>query len=216
MVARHQHLDIGEGLRLHQPQLPLLLHVAGDEHIGTPNGGQHSEPQLVGAPGAGHGRQNGDAAGELDRLPDKTRRDAPFLRDGSDLRPERVVLLHIGQDDVLHVHPVQKLGDSVGVVGVVMGHHQQVDIAAAQGLEVVGGHIARIVPAVAAAVHQGEEVPRPHQHALSLAHVQHRHRQRAGIKGGPGEGHSQRQRGRPGGQRHPHRTPALRPDEEHQ
>ena len=213
MVACHQHFDVRQGDGLHQPQLPLLLHVAGDEHISLPHRGQHREAQFVGAPGARHGRENGNATGELDRLPDKTRRDTLFLRDGGNLCPEGVVRLHVGEDELPYRHPVKQLGDTIGVVGVVVGHHQQVDVAAAQGLEVVGGHVPRVVPAVPAAVHQSEEITRPHQHALPLAHVQNGDRQVSLIEGSPGEGHGQHQPRRPGGQGHPHRPPALCPDE---
>ena len=120
-------------------------------------GRQHGQPQLIDRPLLHHRRKNGDKSlfnpAELRFLPYKQYRDSLLLRRGQYLRTERAVPLYVGQGNLPHIQPPQQLGDSVGVVGVVVGHHQQINRASAHGLEVVGRHIPGIIPAVPAAVH---------------------------------------------------------------
>ena len=201
VVAHRQHLQVGQLGVAEQQFFHVGAHIAGDQHVKLPLGGQDGEALLVGLPAA----QRGDEADgpPLPQVQGGVTLDiqylrAPLLGQGDDLLPEGAVRLHVGDGQSVHVYPPQELGHPVGVVVVEVGEHQQVQPPHAPVGQVVGGRVPGTVIAVPAAIHQGQEAAGAHQNALPLAHVQ------GGDRPGPlpeaqiAQHHGQAQGGHPG------------------
>ena len=181
-MPHRQHIHLGQVPVLHQPGLDVGPHIPGEQGGEVPCPAQQGQALLVGLPRPQRGveGQLGGAEGQPGVLPHQPDLGSLFLRQGQQLPPQRVVRLHVRDGQHVHPHPLQQFGHSVGVVGVEVGQHQQVQRVPPPVPQVVRRQVPGIALA-AAAVHQGGPRPAAQQSALPLAHVQ-RH------QGEPGRG----------------------------
>ena len=182
-MADHQHLQVGQRVGLRQELLGLSGHVAGDEQVEVPGGGQGGEPLLVQIAGGQQGRIDGEdslAQGDTGGLGDEHHGHAPALRQGHQAVADAVFVLDVRQVECVHRQAGQDLRKAVGVVSVVMGDDHGGQTADAGALQRVGGHRAGVhVGVAAAAVHQRRFAAGAQGHALPLPHVQHGGAERA-------------------------------------
>ena len=157
-MPRHQQVNVWKVRMGQQLFLRLPAHIPGDEGRKAAGGGQHSQSQLVCLPTLAH-RWKDLYGAPLTQVKigipaDKIQLASPLLGQSDDLLPQRIALLHVGQGNCPYRDPAQQLGDAVSVVGMVMGHYQQIQPGHSLGLDVVGGHIPWVSLSLSAAVHQ--------------------------------------------------------------
>ena len=175
-MADHQHLYIRQGIGFHQLFLGAAGHIAGNEQIKVSGTGQRCQAQLVQIAAGLHRRidgQNGIAQriGRLLRHIGHLR--ALLLRQRHQTLPNAILILDVRQVDRLHRDTAQHLVQTVGVIGVVVGHHHSAQFPDAHAVQRVGGQTAGVFIAVAAAaVHQCRLTAGGQNDALALSHIQ--------------------------------------------
>ena len=154
MVAHHQYIQLRKILPLQKQLFLFLLQISGNQHCPVLPGTQGADAAGVVFPGI-HWRINRQC-----RRPKAHRHSIP--KDPAHLAamglcqtlqflPSAGVILHIRQQQHIHLDPLQQFFHPVDMVGVIMGHRQQPQSGHTSGLQIVRQHISRLV---AAAVHR--------------------------------------------------------------
>ena len=202
VVSHQQDLHIRELVHLRQGQLRGAGHIPGNKQVKVAAGAEVGESLLVHVALAhrGKNRDGGRPQGDLRLLRNEDDPDIFRRRQGHQLVPNAVLVLYFGQVQRIHSHPLQKLRQAVGMVGVVVGHRH--------GGKALHAHAAQLrkhllgglfIAVAAAAVHQDRVLPGPKQGAGSLAHIHSHCRQGVAAKfsGAQGDAQNQGEKGNP-------------------